>query len=59
MTIQQFIDKFNEIEDKDKSLILEFMSPYNQMKTCIIDNVIIHKVGNKYCFDIETSGNIF
>lgn len=57
MTVQDLIDKFNNIDDK--SLELEMVNPYKQTgKPISIDGIYIQKIGNKICFDFETQGLI-
>ena len=57
MTVQDLIDKFNNIDDK--SLELEMVNPYKQLgKPISIDGIYIQKIGNKICFDFETQGLI-
>lgn len=57
MTVQDLIDKFNNIDDK--SLELEMVNPYKQLgKPISIDGIYIQQIGNKICFDFETQGLI-
>lgn len=57
MTVQDIIDKFNSI--KDKNLEIEMVNPYRQTgKPISIDGIYIQQIGNKICFDFETQGLI-
>ena len=57
MTVQDLIDKFNNIDDK--SLELEMVNPYKQLgKPISIDGIYIQQIGNKICFDFEIQGLI-
>ena len=57
MTVQDLIDKFNNIDDK--SLELEMVNPYKQTgKPISIDGIYIQQIGNKIYFDFETQGLI-